>query len=279
MEKVGFIGLGNLGKPMAKRLVTMGCDLTVYDIKEEPLNELVEMGAKGVASARQVAETCKLIIITVMDEAETEEVILGKDGIITTMKPGTVIAIMGTVSPRLCKRMDTEVAKKGSSVIDSPVSRGPGAPEVGTLTIMVGGRKQDYDRCLPVLKLLGKRIFHLGPVGSGEVAKLFNNLVLCVNLIVTMEAFTLAKSAGIDIEHAREIMMVGSGHSHALEQWGKMTSGSGGKAPEGLVKMHNKDLTLAVQLADALGADLPLTKYSLTIDFANKMEELLRGGV
>jgi len=274
MEKVGFIGLGSLGMPMAKRLIHKGCDLTVYDIKKEQQAELIELGAKGAESSRQVAESCRLIFIAVMSEAETEDVILGEDGILSGMRPDTIIAVMGTVSPDLSKRMDVEAAKKGGSVLDTPVSRGPGAPEAGTMTIFVGGSKQDFDRCLPVLELLGKRIFHLGPVGSGAVAKLFNNLALCVNLITLAEAFTLAKSAGIDMEGAYEMMMVGSGHSHALENWFSITSGAGSKVPERFLTMHNKDLSLAVELAKDLGAELPLAEYAMTIDIAKKLEEL-----
>ena len=278
-NKVGFIGLGNIGIPMSKRLVTMGYDLTVHNRSKEAQDELVKMGAKGVASNREVAENCTLIISLVRDDTQTEEVIVGKDGIITGIQPGTLIIIGSTVSPGLCQRMAKVMSEKGGSLIDAGVSGGTLRAADGTLTIMVGGDKKDYDRALPILQALGKNVFHLGPVGSGEVAKIVNNMALSINYATTLEALMLAKAAGMDIKRALETMEVSSGNSYAVEHWDRLTARGIETTPGGSMRAmpdNNKDLGLALQLADSLDIVLPIAKCRMTTEINSRVLELLK---
>ena len=151
MEKIGFIGLGSIGKPMCKRLIGAGYDVTVHDIRQEVQEELVRMGAKGASSPRQMAQTCGIIVSMVRNDSETEQIMTGPDGIMAGMPPGVLIVLMSTISPSLCKRMNDEVSMKGGSVIDAAVSGSLKGAEEGSLTIMAGGDKRDFDRGRPLI--------------------------------------------------------------------------------------------------------------------------------
>ena len=275
IEKVGFIGLGNMGKPMAKRLVNAGYDVTVYDIRKEAQDELVKMGATGVSSAQEVAKACSTIITMVWDDSETEEVIAGKNGIIGEPLNGMLIILMGTISIGLCRKMASIVSRKGGSVVDAPVSGAAKRAEEGTLSIMVDGDKHDFERCLPVLKTMGKHVFYLGAIGSAQVAKLANNLATYMAEFGILEALTLAKAAGIDAERVLEVMRASTANSFSVENWDSIINRRRASAPETHRLTLRKDLSLIVQVADDFHVDLPLIKDCQGIDFTANLERLL----
>ena len=199
-KKMGFIGLGAMGRPMAANILKAGFDLTVYDIRSEPMQELEKLGAKVTRSPQEVGEQCDIIETIVVNDAQVEEVILGKDGsgVLAGARPGSIIVIHSTVSPKTCQHIAALAKDKGVGVIDAPVSGAESGAQAGTLSIMVGGEAELLETCRPVLNVLGKTIFHLGAVGMGEMAKIVNNLMVIVNQQSTREGLRLARMAGIE---------------------------------------------------------------------------------
>jgi 2-hydroxy-3-oxopropionate reductase len=278
MEKIGFIGLGIMGKPMCVRLINAGYDITLYDKRKEALEELVKMGAKGVDSPQKMVKTSSMIIIMVRDDKDTEEVVEGPDGIINEPLDGVLLVLMSTISPGLCKRLSLVVSKKGGSVIDAPVSGASGGPPSaaeGTLTIMVGGEKRDFERSLPVLREMGKSIFHVGEIGRGVATKIINNLVGCMTMFVLAEALGVAKAAGLDVENTRKVMSHSIGNSKILESWDICVDRRRASAPEATRTMCYKDIGLGMSLADEYHIDVPMARRCMEIDLTATVERLL----
>jgi 3-hydroxyisobutyrate dehydrogenase-like beta-hydroxyacid dehydrogenase len=278
MEKIGFIGLGIMGKPMCKRLINAGYDVTVYVRRKEVQEELVKMGAKAVDSPREMAKTCSMIITMVRNDKETEEVVEGRDGIICEPLDGVLLVLMSTISPGLCKRLSMVVSKKGGSVIDAPVSGASGGAKgsaEGTLTIMVGGDKHNFERSLPVLKEMGKNIFHLGEIGRGEATKIICNLVGHLTQFVLVEALEVAKATGMDLELTRKVMSLSIANSRVLESLDIWIPRRRASAPEGTRTMGYKDIGLGVGLAHELNVDVPIARRCLEIDLTAAVEQLL----
>ncbi len=278
MEKIGFVGLGIMGKPMCKRLINAGYDVTVYDKRKEALDDLIEMGAKRVDYPREMAKTCSMIIVMVRNDKDTEEVVEGPDGIIHEPLDGMLLVLMSTISPSLCKRLSIVLSKKGASVIDAPVSGSsggvPGATE-GTLTIMVGGEKPDFERSLPVLKEMGRNVFHLGEIGRGEATKIINNLVGCMTMFVVAEALGVAKAAGMDVELTRKVMSLSIANSAILETWDICMARRRASAPEEMRTMCYKDIGLGMSLAEEHHVDAPVARRCMELDLTAAVERLL----
>lgn len=263
-EKMGFVGLGNMGKPMSKNLLKAGHPVVVFDIREEPVKELEAFGAKPAQSPKEVAGASDVVFSMVLDDLQTETVILGKEGILQVAKKDSVIIITSTVSPSLCKRVANEARRKGVGVLDAPVSGGSMGAEAGTLTIMVGGDGKLLKRCRPILEVLGKIILHLGSIGMGQVAKAANNAMLHHNIFGAMEGLNLAIKAGIKLERMLELVRSSTGNSWAIEHWDHYSSLKK-KGPPAL-DIPYKDLKIAIDIGKEVGIDMPLASFCLQRD-------------
>jgi 3-hydroxyisobutyrate dehydrogenase-like beta-hydroxyacid dehydrogenase len=257
--KVGFIGLGNIGKPMAINVAKAGFDLMVYDLREEPLGELAGLGAKVARSAREVGEHGEIVELVVVDDAQVEAVTLGEGGVLSGAKPGTVIAIHSTVHPKTVRKVAELARTRGVGIIDAEVSGGERGARAQTLCYMVGGDKALFDKCRPVFATSGANIFHLGELGMGATAKLAHNLIVYVNMLAASEGILLGEKAGLDPEALQEVVRAGAGQSRVADNWSQQrrfrdtyTTG-----PQGLMQLIHKDLRLALELGHDLGLSLP----------------------
>lgn len=267
-DRLGFIGLGNMGKPMAVNLARAGTDLTVFDRDPAPVADLVALGAKAAGSAAELGRQCDIVEIVVMTDRQVEEVIAGKEegeGLLAGMARGSLIIIHSTVHPDTCKRMAALARNHGISLIDAAVSGAEARSIDGTLTLIVGGSAEDVARARPVFDIVGEDVFHMGAVGMGQAAKLCNNLMSLVNIQIVEEALTLAKAAGIDEEKMVEIARVSTGDSWALRNILPMRAlisrASHGSA--NTAKLAGKDLILALKFAESLGVPLDFTDFAI----------------
>jgi 3-hydroxyisobutyrate dehydrogenase len=262
LRAVGFIGLGEMGFPMARNLVNAGYLLHVFDVVEEPLHELREMGARIVDSPSAAAQGSEVIIVMVRTTEQAEDVISGTDGVLAGANKGSVVLVMSTIDPKVARRLSTLAIERGVDLLDAPVSGAKEGAEAGTLTIMVGGAEAALGRVRPVLGVLGKRVFHLGAVGTGEVAKLINNLLLLVNMIGVYEAMSLARHAGIETRILRELIQGSTGNSWVIEQWETVTSWKEHYREGGTLDLIYKDANLALKLGEELRVPLHLASLA-----------------
>jgi len=221
-EKIGYIGLGNMGKGMAINIARGGFDLTVYDLNRDSTEELRALGAKVASSNREIGETCDIIEICVVNDKQVEQVVFGTDedeGVLAGARPGSLIVVHSTVHPKTCERVAAAAQEKG---LDAAVSGVEAGSASGTLTLMVGGPLEHLEICRPVFEAVGANVFHMGEVGRGQVAKLCNNLMSIVNLVTAEEGLRLAEAAGIDEKQMIEIASVSTGNSWALRGFGPM---------------------------------------------------------
>ena len=255
-EKIGFVGLGMMGLPMARNLVEDGYSVNVFDLNEATVNAAKEFGASSSDSAADTASLSDIVITMVPDSEHVEAVIAGANGILEGLKPGSVVVDMSTIDPETGKKMAKLIEAKGSNFIDAPVTGGVGGAEAGTLSILVGGNAEVFERALPVLNVLGGDVSHMGPVGSGHTTKIANQLIGVATLAGISEAFVLAKKSGLDMQTFFDAVKNGAGRSWALETLGPKIL-DGDFAPGFMVKHMQKDLRLAGQLAADTGTALP----------------------
>jgi 3-hydroxyisobutyrate dehydrogenase len=255
-EKIGFVGLGMMGLPMARNLVEDGYSVNVFDLNEATVNSAKEFGASSSDSAADTASLSDIVITMVPDSEHVEAVIAGANGILEGLKPGSVVVDMSTIDPETGKKMAKLIEAKGSNFIDAPVTGGVGGAEAGTLSILVGGNAEVFERALPVLNVLGGDVSHMGPVGSGHTTKIANQLIGVATLAGISEAFVLAKKSGLDMQTFFDAVKNGAGRSWALETLGPKIL-DGDFAPGFMVKHMQKDLRLAGQLAADTGTALP----------------------
>jgi len=255
-EKIGFVGLGMMGSPMARNLVEAGYSVTVFDLNQETVNAAKAFGASSVDSAAEAAIQCDIIITMVPDSEHVESVIAGPNGILEGLSAGSVVIDMSTIDPEMGKEMANLIEAKGSNFIDAPVTGGVGGAEAGTLSILVGGNAETFERALPVLNVLGGDVSHMGPVGSGHTTKIANQLIGVATLAGISEAFVLAKKSGLDMQAFFDAVKNGAGRSWALETLGPKIL-EGDFTPGFMVKHMQKDLRLAGQLAADTGTSLP----------------------
>lgn len=261
-KKIGFIGLGNMGQPMAVNIVKAGFDLTVYDVRPQPLHELEKLGAQVAGSPQAVGEYCDIIQTIVVNDAQVEEVILGKDGggVLTGARSGSIIVIHSTVHPKTCQRIAALAKDKGVGVVDAAVSGAESGAKAATLSLMVGGDPGHVEACRPVFNAIGSNIFHIGDVGMGEVAKLANNLMAILNMESTREGLRLARLAGIDEKTMLEVVRASTGNSWAAQSWEVMreVAAQYTTGPQGMAQVGYKDISLALTVGHDVGASLPV---------------------
>jgi 3-hydroxyisobutyrate dehydrogenase len=203
--RAAFVGLGNIGKPMAKRLVKAGFETAVFDVAPAPVEELVQLGARAARSPRDAAEGCDAIGVCVRDDADVLDVCLRDDGLLAGARPGAVIAIHSTVLPRTAERVATEAAPRGIGVLDACVSGGAAGAEHGALVVMAGGEADALERARPYLEAFARKVVHAGPTGDGCKAKLCNNLLTYLAWTAAFEAHTLARASGLSQECFEEV--------------------------------------------------------------------------
>jgi 2-hydroxy-3-oxopropionate reductase len=257
--RVGFIGLGNIGKPMAINVAKAGFDLMVYDLRPEPMRELTALGAKAARSADEVGAHGEIIEVVVVDDAQVETALLSEGGALSGAARGSIIALHSTVHPRTVRKLAERAAAKGVTLIDAEVSGGERGAIAKSLCYMVGGDKAAFEKCRPIFATSGANIFHLGELGSGAVTKLAHNLIVYVNMLAASEGMRLAQRAGVKLETMQQVVHAGAAQSRVADHWSqqsklKDTYTSG---PRGLMELTHKDLRLALELGHDLGLSLP----------------------
>ncbi len=253
--KVGFIGLGHMGKPLAINALKSGFDLMVYDLREEPLKELGALGAKIARSVKDVGEHAEVIGIAVIDDAQAESVTLGEAGLLSAAKPGAVIVIHSTIHPKTIMKIAAQAELNGVGIIDAEMSGGPGGVESQTLSFMVGGNTQHVEKCRPVLAASGDKIFHMGKLGNGAITKLAHQVICVGTLVAVAEGMLLGEKAGLDPRELSKVVNASAAHSFMSEQWLERFS----KVDQSIVEIFFKCLTPALELAHDLGVSLPST--------------------
>jgi 3-hydroxyisobutyrate dehydrogenase len=275
MKKVGFIGLGLMGKPMARNLIKAGFELTVYSRSRRDVDLLAADGAKPASNPKEVAENSEVVIIMVPDSGDVEGVVLSKTGLVEGIRPGSVVVDMGTISPRVEVKLAQLLKAKDVEYLDAPVTGGDVGAAKGTLTIMVGGNEQTYARCLPVLKAMGTNVFHMGPTGAGQLTKICNQIIVSLNLLATGEGLMFAKKAGLDPSKVIEVLGGGAAASWQLVNFGpKMLRND--FEPGFKVSHLQKDLRIALSLADEL--KLPMLGISTVHQLLHSTEQEGQGG-
>jgi len=275
-QVVGFIGLGIMGRPMAKNLLKAGYPLVVHSRSQGPVEELVGAGAKAAGSPKDVASQAEVLITMLPNSPEVELVALGKSGIIEGARPGLLLIDMSTISPLVSQKVAKALEAKGVRMLDAPVSGGEKGAIDGALSIMVGGEKSDFDAALPGFQALGKTITHLGPLGAGGFTKLANQIIVAVNLTALGEALTLARKAGLDRSLTLKALGGGLAGSKCLEQ--KTPNYLSGTYNPGFkIDLHFKDLGLIMESSRALGVPLPCT--AVVQELFNALRVKGRGGL
>jgi 2-hydroxy-3-oxopropionate reductase len=255
--RIGFIGLGAMGRPMALHLLEAGHELSVYARRAEAAQPLVDAGATRRATPAEVAAASEVVFTMVTTGADVEAVALGEGGIIHGAKAGTVLVDMGTIPPDTARRIAAKLAERGIEAIDAPVSGGEVGAQNATLAIMAGGRAEVLARVRPLLEKLGKTIVHIGPNGAGQVAKACNQMIMVSCIEAVAEAMLLAQRSGADPEKVRLALSGGSAGSRVLEVFGaKMTARDFKAGVE--ARLHHKDFGILLNEAVTLGAPLPV---------------------
>jgi 2-hydroxy-3-oxopropionate reductase len=257
--RVGFIGLGNMGKHMAINIAKAGFDLMVYDLRPEPMRELTAIGVKAARSADEIGAHGEIIEIVVVDDRQVEAALLGEGGALSAAKRGSVIVVHSTVHPRTVRKLAEQAAAKGVTLIDAEVSGGERGAMAETLCYMVGGDKAAFERCRPIFATSGANIFHLGALGSGAITKLAHNLIVYVNMLAASEGMRLAEKAGVDLKSMEQVVRAGAAQSRVADHWSQQRKlkDSYTSGPRGLMELMHKDLRLALELGHDLGLSLP----------------------
>jgi len=266
--QVGFIGLGNIGLPMAKSILKSGLPLTVCDLRKEPVAAMVALGAKAAGSPRDLAAACDVVLSMVRDIPQTDTVIFGQHGVWDGIREGAIIILSSTLNPAYCREVYARAKERGVRVIDAAVSKESPVNKEGEFTLMIGGDEDAVKRCRPVFKALAKHIFYLGGIGSGQAYKLVNNMVTlgCGSLI--REALNLGLKAGLDLEKMIEVMRVSTADSFSLRvmEYRVKTRQPSKPIKNAPREVVNKDLEMALQMAAEVGAPLPITRYITGLD-------------
>ena len=270
-KKIGFIGLGIMGKPMAKNLLKAGYDLTVCDINAAAVAEVVALGAKAAATPAAVAAQTEIIVTMLPNSPQVKAVALGHDGIIDGARPGTIVVDMSSIAPQAAQEVARALAVKEVRMIDAPVSGGEPKAIDATLSIMVGGDPAVFDECLPLLKCLGASAVLVGDVGAGNVTKLANQVIVALNIAALSEAMTLATKAGVDPELVFNAIKGGLAGSTVMNA--KTPLMLDRKFDPGFrINLHIKDLNNALETAHDVGVPLPLTAGVMEIMQALKID-------
>jgi len=268
-KRIGFIGLGIMGKPMARNLLKAGYSLTVYSRGQSAVEALIADGAVGVRSSQEVAERSDVVITMVTDTPDVRQVLLADKGVLAGMRTGGILIDMSTISPSATREIAEVVKTKGVHFLDAPVSGGEGGAIAGTLSIMVGGETEVFTTCLPIFQAMGKNIIHVGGTGTGQLTKLCNQIAVAVTNLAMSEALVFAAKAGVNLEKMHQAISGGAAGSWQLSNLAPRIF-QRDFAPGFMVKLQQKDLRLVLQEADQLHLALPAT--SLVHNLFNALE-------
>lgn len=268
---IGFIGLGIMGKPMAKNLLKAGHTLVVYDIVEAPVKELVAAGATAGSSPRDVAARNELIITMLPNSPHVKKAVLGEGGVIEGARPGSILVDMSSIAPLASREVAAELAKKGIEMLDAPVSGGEPKAIDGTLAIMVGGKEAIFEKVKDVLLKMGASAVLCGDIGAGNVTKLANQIIVALNIAAMSEALVLATKAGVDPERVFNAIKGGLAGSTVLNAKAPMVL-EGNYKPGFRIELHIKDLQNALDTAHETGTPIPLTSQIMEIMQALKVD-------
>ena len=263
--KIGFIGLGTMGVGMSLNLLKAGHEVSVHNRTREKEEALAREGARRAESPRQAAEGAEIVVTMVSDTPDAEEVILGADGIIHGAPQGAIVIDMSTISPAATRQMAEALGQKGIKMLDAPVSGGPEGANNGTLAIMVGGEPADFDEALPILDIMGKTVTHVGPIGAGQITKAINQIIISGTYLSVAEGLTLGMKAGLDMEKVIAAISGGAASSWVLHNRGINVVNN--TYPLGFrVKLHHKDLKIALETANELEVTMPATALVAQIE-------------
>ena len=251
MMRIGFIGLGFQGKPLARNLVGAGYPLTLFDVRSEPVAELCELGASAAASPAEVAAASDLVIICVVDDAQVMAVLAGTSGILTAARPGMIVAIHSTILPETMRLAARLAEAKGVALVDAPVSGSAKGAEEKTMSYMVGGSAAAVEACLPVFRVSGPSVTLTGDVGSATVAKIAHQLVCCVNMMAVAEGLRLGTAAGVSRGVLLEVFHAGFAQSRAADLWPELD------LHPRATPIFDKDLRAVLNLGEDLGVSVP----------------------
>jgi 2-hydroxy-3-oxopropionate reductase len=258
-EKVGFIGLGIMGKPMAKNLMEAGYELVLYNRTLEKAEELAEDGAAEVAAnPREVAESSEIIVTMLPDSPDVRNVVAGEDGVLEGIREGVLVVDMSTISPVVTEELAARVRERGASMLDAPVSGGDVGAIEGTLSIMVGGSEEDFERARPLFEVMGNTVTHVGPTGAGQVTKAANQVVVALTIEAVSEALVLGSKGGVAPEKILEVLSGGLAGNKVMEVKREKFLARDFE-PGGKVEFHRKDLRIALEAGREYGVVLPVT--------------------
>lgn len=268
MERIGFIGLGIMGKPMARNLLKAGYPLTVFNRSPGAIAELAAAGAATADSPMTVAQQSDVVITCVSDSPDVEMVVLGENGVLAGAHPGLLYIDHSTIAPATSRHIYAALKAKDVAALDAPVSGGDIGAQQGTLSIMVGGDAAAFERALPILQALGKNIVHVGEAGAGQVTKACNQIVVALTVQAVAEALTLAKKSGVDPANVRSALLGGFAQSRVLEVHGQRMIDSTFE-PGFKLELHRKDMNIVLQTGKEL--NLPLFGAAQVTELMNSL--------
>ncbi len=258
MNNVGFIGLGIMGKPMARNLLKAGYPLVVNNRSRGAVKELSEEGAQAAADSKEVAERSEIIITMLPDSQDVELVYAGEQGIFSAVKSGTLLIDMSSILPAVARKLATEAEQHGCDMLDAPVSGGEAGAIAASLSIMIGGKAVAVERAMPLFQALGRNIVHVGAAGAGQLTKAANQMVVGTTIAIVSEALVLAAKAGVDPTKVRQALLGGFAQSKILEAHGQKMLDRNFK-PGFRIRLHEKDMKIALATGSAYGVPLMVT--------------------
>ena len=257
-KRIGIIGVGIMGEPMAKNLIDGGYEITAYDVNREAVERVAAHGGEPASSPKEAATSKDLVLTMLPDDRIVQEAVLGANGAMEGMSRGTILVDMSTVSPSTSKKIAEVLENNGMEMLDAPVSGGDVGAREATLAIMVGGKKEIFDKALPVLQKMGKNVSYVGDHGAGSVAKAANQIIVALTIEAVAEALIFAKKSGVDPEMVRNALLGGFAQSRILELHGRRMLDRNFE-PGGRAGLHKKDTEIAMTSARELGMYLPGT--------------------
>jgi 2-hydroxy-3-oxopropionate reductase len=257
-EKIGFVGLGLMGRPMARNLMQAGYDLVVHNRSRGKVEELVSEGATAAENPREVSEGCDIVFTMLPGPPEVREVVAGEGGVLEGAREGSLVVDMSTSSPVLARELALTAREQGVGTLDAPVSGGDVGAIEGTLSIMAGGSEEDFERAKPLLEVMGKTVVHVGEAGTGQSVKACNQIVVALVIEAVSEALVLGTKAGVDPAKVIEVLSGGLAGNKVMEVKRKKLL-SHDFEPGGKIKFHHKDLGIALEAGKEYGVPLPVT--------------------
>ncbi|AUW93423.1 MAG: 2-hydroxy-3-oxopropionate reductase [Sulfobacillus thermotolerans] len=258
LPRIGFIGLGVMGEPMAANLLEAGYSLTVFNRSVKAAARLEELGAHVVNTVAKVAESSDVVVTMLPDTPDVEAVYFTDDGLLASSRPGMLLIDTTTASPSIARRIAQTARERGIETLDAPVSGGDVGAKAGTLSIMVGGEEAVFVRALPIFEAMGRNIVYMGPAGAGQVTKACNQIVVALTIEAVGEAFALAEKSGVELDRVRDALLGGFAQSRILDLHGQRALEQRYN-PGFRLKLHHKDLGIALSSAAELGVSLPHT--------------------